>query len=123
MKLVNSREMKQIDARAINEYNIPGIVLMENAGIRTVEVIEEILHGSAGKTVLILVGKGNNGGDGLVIARHLMNAGAQVLVFALSGPEVLPPDARTNYEILRKMGGQICELRQEADLDSFMLAF
>ena len=51
-------------------------------GIRTVEVIEEILHGSAGKTVLILVGKGNNGGDGLVIARHLMNAGAQVLVFA-----------------------------------------
>lgn len=121
MKLVNSREMKQIDARAINEYNIPGIVLMENAGIRTVEVIEEILHGSAGKTVLILVGKGNNGGDGLVIARHLMNAGAQVLVFALSGPEVLPPDARTNYEILRKMGGQICELRQDADLDSFML--
>jgi len=121
MKLVNSQEMKQIDAKAINEYNIPGIVLMENAGIRTVEVIEEILDGTAGKTVLILVGRGNNGGDGLVIARHLMNSGAQVFVFALAKPEVLPPDARTNYEILNKMGGQFYELQQETDLDSFMV--
>ena len=121
MKLVNSQEMKQIDSKAINDYMIPGLVLMENAGIRTVEIVEEILDGAAGKTVLVLVGKGNNGGDGLVIARHLMNSGAQVFVFALGRPEAFPPDARTNFEILKKMGGQFYELQQEADLDSLMI--
>ncbi len=121
MKLVNSREMKAIDHNAIKEYGIAGIVLMENAGIRCVEVIEEILGVTAGKTVVILVGRGNNGGDGLVIARHLLNAKAHVFVFALSPPEVLPPDSRTNYEIFKNMGGQFSLLQKEEDLDSLLL--
>ncbi len=121
MKLVNSLQMKQIDQKAIHDYGISGLVLMENAGIRTVEVVEEILEDSADKTVLILAGKGNNGGDGLVIARHLMNAGLQVFVFLLARAEELPADAKTNYDILQRMGGQFCALESEADLDGFMI--
>jgi NAD(P)H-hydrate epimerase len=121
MKLVNSLEMKAIDSRAINEYGIPGIVLMENAGIRCVEVIEEILGDTAGKNIVILAGPGNNGGDGLVIARHLFNAKAQVFVFTLAAPEVFPPDSRCNYEIFKNMGGQFCQLHSEADLDNLMI--
>lgn len=121
MKLVNSREMNEIDQQAIHEYGIPGLILMENAGIRTVEVIEEILQATSGKNVVVLVGRGNNGGDGLVIARHLMNAGATVFVFALAKPDLLPPDSRTNYEIFKNMGGQFCELHSEGDLDSLMI--
>ena len=73
MKVVQADEMRAIDRKAIEEYGIPGLVLMENAGLRTVEIIEDILPGLADTQVLILAGKGNNGGDGLVIARHLIN--------------------------------------------------
>lgn len=121
MKLVDSQEMKQIDHQAIHKYGISGLVLMENAGIRTVEVIEELLESTSGKTVLVLAGRGNNGGDGLVIARHLMNAGVQVFVFLLAKAEQLPPDAQTNYNILQRMGGQLYDLQEESDLDGLML--
>ncbi|MGI6434485.1 MAG: NAD(P)H-hydrate dehydratase [Syntrophomonadaceae bacterium] len=121
MKLVNSQEMKQIDHQAIHEYGISGLVLMENAGIRTVEVIEELLEITTGKTVLVLAGRGNNGGDGLVIARHLMNAGAQVFVFLLAQADQLPSDAQTNYNILQRMGGQLYALEDESDLDGLMI--
>lgn len=121
MKLVNSQEMKQIDHQAINEYGIPGLVLMENAGIRTVEVIEAILEKTRNNTVLVLAGRGNNGGDGFVIARHLMNAGIEVIVFSLAHDDKLPPDAQTNYNILQRMGGQLYTLEDESDLDSLMI--
>ena len=100
MKVVQSEEMRAIDRQAIEEYGIPGVVLMENAGIRTVEVIEDILAGLSSQQVLILVGKGNNGGDGLVIARHLINVGIPTNVFMLGQPEQFTPDALVNYRIL-----------------------
>lgn len=121
MKLLTSQEMKVIDSRAIQEYGIPGLVLMENAGLRTVEVIEEILEKPSGKSVVIVAGKGNNGGDGFVIARHLINAGVQVSTFVLGGNDTFPTDARTNFEILQRMDASILHLHQEADLDRLMV--
>lgn len=121
MKLLKAAEMKEIDRRASSEYMIPSIVLMENAGIRTMDTIEAILDGVAGRKFVILVGRGNNGGDGLVLARHLLNAGAEVNTFLFSETEALSPDALSNYHILEKMKGNIFPLQNPADLDHFML--
>ena len=72
MKLVTSAQMRAIDSRAINELGIPGLQLMENAGRGIAEWIKEILRDNVtGKRFAIVCGKGNNGGDGFVIARYL----------------------------------------------------
>ncbi len=69
--------IRDIDRRAIEEFGIPGVVLMENAGRGLADVVDEVLTGRPGP-VVILTGKGNNGGDGFVAARHLTNAGRLV---------------------------------------------
>lgn len=122
MKLISSSEMREIDYQAINHYGIPSIVLMENAGIRTVEVIDEILQNHRGRNVVVLAGKGNNGGDGLVIARHLLNSGMSVDTFVLGFPDAMTADAYTNYRILENLKASIHTLTREEDLDKLMLA-
>ncbi|HRW11503.1 MAG TPA: NAD(P)H-hydrate dehydratase [Syntrophomonas sp.] len=122
MKLITADEMKAIDRRASKDYLIPSIVLMENAGMRTTEKIVELLDGVQERCIIILVGRGNNGGDGLVIARHLLNAGAQVDVFMCAEADQLSGDAAINYAILDRMKGRIHPLRQEADRERFIMA-
>ena len=122
MKIVTAEQMRSIDRKAITEYGIPGIVLMENAGIRTVELIEELLQSPSDKQVIILSGPGNNGGDGFVIARHLINSGVEVILFFRGTPDQLTDDARINYEILVKMEATIAPLQTEEDLNQFTLA-
>lgn len=121
MKLLHAAEMKEIDRRASSEFMIPSIVLMENAGLRTMDAIEAIFEGVAGRSFLILAGKGNNGGDGLVIARHLINAGAEVNTFLFCEPQELSADAFINYQILERMKANLHPLQKGADLDYFML--
>lgn len=122
MKIPKVQEMKEIDQRASLDFGIPSIVLMENAGLRTVEVIEDILGSCSGKKVSVLAGKGNNGGDGMVISRHLINAGAEVDTFLLGDENNLTPDALTNYQILKRMKARIYPLQAEAGLDRFMFS-
>lgn len=122
MKLLKADEMKDIDRRASSEFGIPSIILMENAGLRTLEVIEEILGETKNRMIVILAGKGNNGGDGLVIARHLINSGAVVETYLTGEVEELTQDSRINYEILLKMGVRIFPLSSEKDLDLLMLS-
>lgn len=122
MKLLYAQEMKWIDQAAMKDYGIPGIILMENAGLRVVERIEQILAGLSQARVVILCGTGNNGGDGLVVARHLINEGMEVETFLTAQPEELPPDARSNYEILNHMKHSILPLRSEADLDRLTIS-
>lgn len=121
MKLLSAREMKDVDARASRDYGIPSIILMENAGIRTVEVIEELLVDPAGKHIVILAGRGNNGGDGLVVGRHLINGGARVDTFLLGTVSDLTADARINFDILGNMKAGIFPLLAEEDLDKLLL--
>ncbi|AOQ25151.1 Bifunctional NAD(P)H-hydrate repair enzyme Nnr [Moorella thermoacetica] len=117
MYLVTAAEMGQLDRLASSEYMIPSIVLMENAGLRVVESIERHFQGQvANRRILIFCGKGNNGGDGLVVARHLLNRGAEVKVFLLARPEDIRGDARTNLEIYQKMGGKLLLLLGESHL-------
>jgi NAD(P)H-hydrate epimerase len=105
MKVLTSAEMREVDRRTI-EMGIPGIVLMENAGMRVVEFLAERFAPLEAQHILVLCGKGNNGGDGLVIARQIHTrfpqCGLTVVLFA--DPAVLHGDARQNYAMLRACG-------------------
>jgi ADP-dependent NAD(P)H-hydrate dehydratase / NAD(P)H-hydrate epimerase len=101
--LATAESMRGYDRAAIERLGIPGIVLMENAGRCCVEEIARKYGDPAGKHVVIACGKGNNGGDGFVIARHLLNRQAKVDLLMLASPRQLAGDAATNFAILRKM--------------------
>ena len=103
MILPNSEQMRMIDQCAINEFNIPGIVLMENAGAGTVILMERLLGSLAGGLFPIFIGPGNNGGDGLVIARHLYQRKAVPLLVFLVEPGRLKGDSGANLEIVKKL--------------------
>jgi NAD(P)H-hydrate epimerase len=99
--MLTRQQVRELDRRAIDEFGVPGIVLMENAGRGVAEVIRQLaLPGP----VVICCGKGNNAGDGLVIARHLENRGYEVRVLLWAEPDKLPPDAATNYRIVQAAG-------------------
>lgn len=90
-------KVRNVDQRAIEDFGLPGVVLMENAGRGCVDWLKEL--GINGR-VVICVGKGNNGGDGFVIARHLENRGHDVRVLLFANPETLRGDARINYQVI-----------------------
>lgn len=102
MKVFTPEQMRAFDQTATIEYSIPSIVLMENAALRVVEFLEWKFAPLRGKRVAVLCGKGNNGGDGFAIARHLANAGCWTTVLMSSSPEELKGDALTNYQILEQ---------------------
>lgn len=102
MFVVTGTEMALIDKMAINEWGIPELILMENAGLKVVEEIKERFQQLIGKKVIVVAGRGNNGGDGLVIARHLSNLGADVKVFML-GTKEYKGAALVNYKIAQKL--------------------
>ena len=104
-------QSRQLDRRAIDDYGMSGLVLMENAGRGTVDVLERI--GVAGP-IVILCGKGNNAGDGFVIARHLEIRGHACKVVLLFPPSELTGDAATNFAILEKSNVPIVETPQRA---------
>jgi NAD(P)H-hydrate epimerase len=100
MRLVTSDVMRAIDNECIQELGIPGLKLMESAGIGTVQCIERELGPQSGRTVTVVCGKGNNGGDGFVIARELKRLGAQVHVYLAGHREDVSGDARANLDRL-----------------------
>lgn len=110
MKLCTADEMRQIDRIAIEEYGIPSVVLMECAGRGVVDVIASESENIVGANVVVLCGGGNNGGDGFVIARHLVNRGANVMVFLTVEKTSIRGDALVNFKILQKMELAIEEL-------------
>lgn len=101
-KILSAEEMRQIDRLTTEKYGIPSIILMENAAHAAARVIAEKLGGSvAGKTFLILCGKGNNGGDGAALARILETQGAKVFTNLFASIENTKGDAHVNHTILR----------------------
>ena len=111
-KTVTRVEVRELDRRAIEEYGIPGVVLMENAGRAVAEEALKMLPTHDTKRAAILCGKGNNGGDGFVAARHLYNHGFGVKVYLLckAGEVASSPDAYTHLKIVQKMGLPIKEV-------------
>jgi NAD(P)H-hydrate epimerase len=93
--------LREIDRRAVAEFHIPILVLMENAGRAVAATARDMLK--HGRAVLIVCGPGNNGGDGLVAARHLHNAGVRVEILLLAGPEQYCDAAATQLAITHAM--------------------
>ena len=104
VKVLTASQMREVDRISIEELGIPGMVLMENAGRSVVDVLEQRFAPLAGPRVTILCGKGNNGGDGFVVARHLRMRGHSPRVVLLADPGTLQGDAKSNYEILLRFG-------------------
>jgi len=102
--------MRAIDRWAIEEMGIPGIVLMENAGTTIVRRLAEIIPELSSKKIIIFCGKGNNGGDGFVIARHLVQLGSNVTVLLVGLITELKVDAKTNALSAKNLGVPIQEL-------------
>lgn len=102
-QLAFAAQMRELDRKTIEETGIPGMVLMENAGRATVELMQKHFGPVAGKTVCIFAGPGNNGGDGLVVARTVYNLGAFPFVFFLCDPRRLSGDAGQNFLVCQKL--------------------
>jgi hydroxyethylthiazole kinase-like uncharacterized protein yjeF len=103
-KIVTAEEMREIDRLTTERYGIPPLLLMENAAHAASRVIVEKMGGSiSGKSVLILCGKGNNGGDGAALGRILWQQGADVEVCLFGLADDTKDEARTNFDILRKI--------------------
>jgi NAD(P)H-hydrate epimerase len=115
MKLVTAAEMRELDRRTIEEVGVPALVLMENAGRTTYQVLRREFPDLAGP-VAVVAGRGNNGGDGFVVARYLANDRVPVTVFLLAEKGQVQGDARVNLEILGRMGVEVVEVLTEADL-------
>jgi len=124
MRLVSSEQMRAIDRATIDGGLVPGPELMERAGQGVFGVIRRRSRAPlAGRRVLIACGKGNNGGDGFVIARELIQAGAQVTIYVLAGDLNLSPDAKGAlhkliplHPTLRKFGDNGAQAAFAADL-------
>ena len=102
--LVTAAEIREMDRRTIEDLGIPGVVLMENAGRGTTDLVRRE-HAAAGHPgpVAILCGSGNNGGDGYVVARHLHQHGVPCVVYLATPPDKVGGDARVNLEVLRQL--------------------
>jgi len=101
VKVITADEMREIDRISIEEYGIPGIVLMERAGLAVALKVKEFYPD---KKILVLCGGGNNGGDGLVAARNLHNRGFKVSVLIFAKKNSLSPDCNAQYQIAKKIG-------------------
>lgn len=123
IKALNAVQMREMDRRAINEMGVPGLVLMENAGLAVVKTIREKIPEIRGSRVNVFAGKGNNGGDGFVVARHLMNAGVDVTVFLVAEKAEVKGDAKVNLDAFIAMGGRVKEFLIERHIKNFKLKF
>jgi NAD(P)H-hydrate epimerase len=104
MKILTPEQLREVDRLSTEKYAIPGILLMENAGMRVVEVLEDEFENFDELSVAILCGKGNNGGDGFVIARQLIQKGCFPFVFLFASEAEVTGDAKTNLNILKAIG-------------------
>lgn len=118
MKVVTAEEMRIIDKRTIEGYGIPGAVLMERAGLAVTSRIKEVF---SPRKVIILSGSGNNGGDGLVVARNLYNEGWDVNVFLTVKIEDLKGEALLQYRIANKLGIKIYPINDFLTRHSFFI--
>ena len=100
MKLLTAAQMRELEQLAINEYGIDSLLLMENAARSFCDVLEQECGSVKGKAIGVFCGKGNNGGDGFAISRHLHNRGAHVTVVAGFSPDELKQDAKKNFDII-----------------------
>ena len=110
MRVLNTEQMREADRRTIDDIGIPSVVLMENAGRQAVAAMEAAFDELAASRVGVICGRGNNGGDGFVVARTLIQRGVETAVFLLGSVAEVRGDARTHLEILGRIGLTVVEI-------------
>lgn len=122
MKVSLVKEMRAVDRRAGEEYGLPEVVLMENAGRQTAAEMIALLGSVRGKTICVLAGSGNNGGDAFAAARYLANEGADLKVFLTGNPDHLKASPSIMKQALTAMGIAVHDLTGDRDMDRLRLA-
>src|SRR5712671_5639365 len=120
MRVLNAAQMREADRRTTDDIGIPSLVLMENAGRQAVAAMEAMYGELLEHQVAVLCGRGNNGGDGFVVARTLLQRGVDVAVFLIGRVAEVRGDARINLEILGRLGLTVVEI---ADSQAWELHF
>lgn len=123
MKLLTAEQMREIDRCAIEDYAVPGVVLMENAGRAAAQIVDARYRHLCPGPILVVAGKGNNGGDGYVMARHLDNCGWQVRTLVLAERSDIRGDAQTNLRILENSNSTINYATTSVDIATFLQQF
>ncbi len=118
MKVLTAAEMGEVDRLTTERFDVSGLALMETAGKSVAEVfLEEYAHKNTEPPgrVCVLCGKGNNGGDGFVVARHLREEAEHIEVYLFAQPEELRGDAAKNFARWRDQGGRVTFIQNEAE--------
>src|SRR5216684_2806445 len=115
MKVLTATEMRDVDRLTSERYGIPSLQLMEAAGRRAADACHSTIQSATTppSKIAVLCGKGNNGGDGLVAARHLQSLGAQVKVYLFSEPSELHGDAAANLQRWTATGNSVVSISDE----------
>jgi len=117
LKVVTADEMRNLDQKSIREFGIASSLLMERAGVSVVLAMENSLTNMERMSFVVLCGGGNNGGDGLVVARELLEYTDEVTTVLVVGEEKFSQDARVNLRRLRSVGGAIRVLGKDIDMN------
>src|ERR1700730_7398994 len=119
MKALTAAEMREVDRLTTERLGLPGLQLMENAGRCAAEVFGEIVAASGlqPQAICVLCGRGNNGGDGFVVARHLATARTRVHVYLFAQPDELRGDAAANFQRWREIGGGVTVIPDQRSWD------
>ena len=126
MKILTSRQMNEVDRQTTKQLGIPSLLLMENAGLHLYLALEDYFEDLADRRIAILCGRGNNGGDGVVLARQLVQRGIQPEVYLLSKVERVTGDARVNLDAYVRSGEPVHEItssKQWAELSDGLQHF
>jgi ADP-dependent NAD(P)H-hydrate dehydratase / NAD(P)H-hydrate epimerase len=107
--VVTANEMRRADRRATERYGVPSLLLMENAGRGAVDALVRVLGPVGRRRIAVVCGKGNNGGDGFVVARHLLARGARVSTWLVGRTGEVQGDARVNLDALQRAGERVAE--------------
>jgi hydroxyethylthiazole kinase-like uncharacterized protein yjeF len=115
MRVLNATQMREADRRTSDDVGLPSIVLMENAGRQVVTAIEATFEDAVSLSYAVLCGKGQNGGDGFVVARTLLDRGVDVAVFLVGREAEVRGDARANLQILANLSVDVVEIADAGD--------
>ncbi|MEQ1759989.1 MAG: NAD(P)H-hydrate dehydratase [Vicinamibacterales bacterium] len=113
MRILNASQMREAERMTIEDIGIPSIVLMENAGRQVVSAIETAFPAALDGRIAVLCGRGNNGGDGFVVARTMLERGIDASVFVIGQLSDVRGDARVNLDILGRLGVTVVEIGDE----------
>jgi hydroxyethylthiazole kinase-like uncharacterized protein yjeF len=123
MKILSAAETREVDRLTTERYRVPSLTLMENAGRSVAELICAQVPTFARRKIYVLCGKGNNGGDGFVVARHLLQMGAKPAVYLFTDPRELKAGAAVNYGRWTGAGGQVIAIPDAPTLERIPLDF